>query len=291
MKTFKVVFQGAGRGRLAVLLAALPVVAVVSCLTAGCTSGPGPDDLVPNQRSLALDGDDDYLDLGTISPGDPLMLAGSPLTISAWFLQEGGGDRYQRIIDKSDGALGLNGWALGADPGAGMIHFYVHDGAQGADFASGRGLYSTGDWHHVVAVARAGGYEIWLDGERDEGIWFESGSFALPAEISTTARIGTWNHAPEREWKGRLDEIAVWKVDLEPAAIRAVHAARGRGDLRRNWGRYRAAEHLVGYWRMGDGPDDGEKSRIRDLSPGGTDAVLMPAPPASAPVIEASTFR
>jgi len=270
---------------------AVLVVVSLSGLTAGCASGPGPDDLVSNGYSLRLDGDDDYLALGTISPGNPLMLAGSPFTISAWFLQESGGDQYQRIIDKSDEALGRNGWALGADPGSGMIHFYVHDGEKGADFASRRGLYATGQWHHLVAVARADGYEIWLDGERDDGTWFESGSFALPAEVATTARIGTWNHAPAREWEGLLDEIAVWKVDLHRKAIGAIHASRGRADLRRNWGSYGAADHLVGYWRMGDGPDDGKGNRIRDLSSAGTHGVLMPAPPGNAPVIAQSTFK
>jgi len=105
------------------VVAAVLTMAAVVVLMAGCVSGPGPEDLVPNQFSLRLDGDDDHLDLGTISPGDPLMLAGSPFTISAWFPQESGGDRYQRIIDKSDEALGRNGWALCADPNAGMIHF------------------------------------------------------------------------------------------------------------------------------------------------------------------------
>jgi hypothetical protein len=272
-------------------VAAVLVVVSLSSLTVGCASGPGPEDLVSNDYSLRLDGDDDYLDLGMISPGDPLMLAGSPFTISAWFRQESGGDRYQRIIDKSDEALGRNGWALGADPNAGMIHFYVHDGTKGADFASRRGLYTTGEWHHLVAVARADGYEIWLDGERDDGTWFESGSFALPANVATTARIGTWNHAPEREWDGRLDEIAVWKVDLDRKAIEAIRATRGRADLRRNWGHYGAADHLVGYWRMGDGPDDGQENRIHDLSSSGNHGVRMPPPPDDAPVIEPSTVR
>ena len=289
LSVFKI--RGTEGHSLILLVAAVLVAVSLSGLTGGCASGPGPDDLVPNQFSLRLDGDDDHLDLGTISPGDPLMLAGSPFTISAWFRQESGGDQYQRIIDKSDEALGRNGWALGADPNAGMVHFYVHDGAKGADFASRRGLYTTGEWHHLVAVARADGYEIWLDGEPDTGTWLESGSFTLPANVATTARIGTWNHAQEREWDGRLDEIAVWKVDLQRKAIRAIHTSRGRADLRRNWGHYGAAGHLVGYWRMGDGPDDGKGNRIRDLSSAGTHGTMMPDPPDNTPAIEPSAFR
>jgi hypothetical protein len=279
-----------GSGRLAAvgllvgaLLAGAPLV--------GCSLEPPPEVRVANEYCLHFDGDDDYLDLGKIAADHPLMLAGSTFTISAWFKQEAGGDPYQRIIDKSNAALGHNGWALGADPEAGMIHLYVHDGTGGADFASRRGLYGTGRWHHVVAVAREDRYEIWIDGGRDERTWFESGRFTLPGAVPTAARIGTWNHGPEREWDGWLDEVAVWSTDLDERAIRTIYRARGRADLRRSWADYRAGAHLVGYWRMGDGPESGAGILVHDLSAGHRHGALMPDPPESAPVFERSTLR
>jgi len=80
-------------------------------------------------------------------------------------------------------------------------------------------------------------------------------------------------------------------MDLDRKAIRAIHTSRGRTDLRRNWGHYSAADHVVGYWRMGDGPDDGKGNRIHDLSAAGTHGVMMPDPPDNVPVIESTTFR
>ena len=228
---------------------------------AACSSLTGDDPSVDaeplvereNIASLRLDGVRDFVDLGTVAPGDPLQLAGEPFTLAAWFYQEEGGDPYQRIIDKSDGAYGQNGWALGADAESGMIHLYVHDGAQGADFTSRRGLFQTERWHFVVAVAHEDRLEIWLDGQLDDGSWYEAGAHVLAADAATGLRLGTWNHDEGREWKGWLDEVSVWNVALDPEAITALFQARGRVDLSRNAGVYQAAAHLMGWWRMGSG--------------------------------------
>jgi len=237
------------------LLASLLLGGVVC----SCTNGPGyegnagslPD--TENIASLYLDGHDDYIELGEVGLEDPLQLAGEPFTVAAWFRQEAGGDPYQRIVDKSDGPLARNGWALAADPETGMIHFYVHDGETGADFASRRDLYGAGAWHFVVVVARSDRLEIWLDGDLDTGSWYESGAHTLPAVAVTGMRIGTWNHSDGREWQGWLDELAVWNTDLSPESIAILHAARGRADLAGTCDVYAQAGNLVGWWRMGSG--------------------------------------
>jgi hypothetical protein len=251
-------WRPAPRAAGAALLAALVLAG-----TAGCGGGLGsgaPLAPVENTSSLRLDGDDDQFDAGIIAPDDPLQLAGAPFTLAAWFRQEPDSDVYARIIDKSDGPYGRNGWALGVDPVAGMVHFYVHDGAGGADYASRRGAAQPGEWHSVVAVARRDRLELWIDGTLDEGAWYEAGAATLPARAVTGLRLGSWNHAGEREWKGWIDEVAVWSTDLPPAAIRAIHASRGRADLGTDHGPYDAAPHLVAWWRMeqplpGVGPD------------------------------------
>ena len=242
--------------------------------------GPAPYQVVEvaNGCSLHLDGDDDFVDLGTIAAGSPLMLAGSPFTLSAWFRQEPGGDPYQRILDKSDGVLGRNGYALAVDPGEKRIHLYVHDGKKGGDFISVGGAYRMGAWHHVAVVARDGGLEIWVDGLRDGRASYESGSRALPADFATTARLGTWNHEPGRELKGWLDEVAVWNTDLTGDAIEAIYSAKGRGDLLRDWGPYAFSGALVGWWRMEAGPGGNSPLLIEDSSGKSIPGRLMPDP-------------
>ena len=251
--------------------------------------GPAPYQVVEvaNRCSLHLDGDDDFVDLGTIAAGSPLMLAGSPFTVCAWFRQEAGGDPYQRILDKSDGVLGRNGYALAADPGEKRIHFYVHNGKKGGDFITVSGAYTMDQWHHVAAVAREGGLEIWVDGRRDGRASYESGAHALPADFATTARLGTWNHEPGRELKGWLDEVAVWNTDLSGDAIEAIYSARGRGDLARGWGPYRFSGSLVGWWRMEAGAGGDSTLPIADSSGKKTVGRSMPDPAsANAPTLD-----
>jgi len=237
-------------------LLALLLLGVPACSSVDDAGKVADVDWLPdkeNVASLYLDGDDDYVEMDAVGLEDPLQLAGEPFTVAAWFRQETGGDPYERIVDKSDGPLAHNGWALAADPETGMIHFYINNGEVAADFASRRGLYAPGEWHFVVAVARRESLEIWLDGELDTGSWYESGSHTLPAAAVTGMRIGTWNHSDGREWHGWLDELAVWNTDLSPASIATLHAARGRADLARSCDIYEEAGNLVGWWRMGSG--------------------------------------
>jgi hypothetical protein len=264
---------------------------LAALLLGACGVNPEPLAPAPNRYAHHLDGDDDVVELGTIGTGSPLLLAGSPFTVAAWFRQREGGDLYQRIIDKSDDVMGHNGWGLGLDPDIRMIHFYVHDGSRGADFASARGAYEMDRWHQVVAVARRDRLEIWVDGKPHQGTWYEGGAFTLPAAVATAARLGSWNHAGEREWKGWIDEVAVWSTDLPGPAIAALHAARGRADLRANRGAYQAAGRLVAHWRMGDGPENGAGPVIFDVSESGPHGSLGPeAAAGNRPTFDATTL-
>ena len=133
-------------------------------------------------------------------------------------------------------------------------------------------------WHHVAAVAREGRLEIWVDGRRDGHVSYESGSHALPADFATGARLGTWNHEPGREFKGWLDEVAVWNTDLTGDAIRALYSARGRGDLSRTWGPYDASAALVAWWRMEPVADAAPSPAIGDSTGKNSAGRLMPDP-------------
>jgi hypothetical protein len=255
-----------------------PAVALLAAGLAGCARPTDPAATGSNHCSLRFDGDDDFVSLGTIGPGHPLLLAGSPFTLSAWFRQEPGGDSYQRIIDKSEEALAQNGWALAADPGERRIHFYVSSGRRAADFITSSKAYRLGSWHHVAAVARSGSLEIWVDGVRDRRASYESGGFTLPAAAATPARLGSWNHAGGRKWRGWLDEVAVWNVDLPSEAIRAIFAAGRAADLRRDGGDYRQSARVAGWWRMEEGAGNAPPDRLVDSAPAGTAGTPGPDP-------------
>jgi len=267
-------------------------LAVLALAGAGWGCAPERFEMVAieNRCSLRLDGRDDFVDLGQVAAGDPLLLAGSRFTVAAWFRQEAGGDAYERILDKSDGALAHDGWALAVDPGERRIHFYVHDGRRGGDFISRAGAFQRDQWHLVVAVARASRLEIYLDGRRDRSAVYESGAFALPAAHATGARLGAWNHEPGRAFRGWIDEVAIWKTDLPAVAIGSLAEARGRTDLRRDSAAYAASGDLVAWWRMEADPEGGSAATIRDLVSSLTGR-LMPDPAGgNAPHIDCGTI-
>lgn len=223
------------------------ILAAGIVLTA-CRSVPQPVPAGPVMMRVGRDFESGSL--GAVGPEAPLGLSGSTFSITARFVLERGGDPYARIIDKSDGPFGRNGWALGVDAESGRVHLYAHDGRRGADFTSRLRAIEPGRRHVVTAVARRRSYEIWIDGSRDAGASFEEGAHVLPAFATTNASIGSWNGGPGRTWKGRLDEIAVWSHDLGSEEIVELHERWGAIDLGNRGVRYRSPRALVGWWRI-----------------------------------------
>ena len=67
-------------------------------------------DVFRDEFSVSFDGTDEFIDLGS-QDGD-LRLSGSNGAIIAWIKPTLTGDDFQRIVDKSDGGNGSNGYAL-----------------------------------------------------------------------------------------------------------------------------------------------------------------------------------
>lgn len=165
-----------------------------------------------DDAAVRFDGDNDHVALGTIGLNHPLQLAATNITCVVWFDQLSGGDAYQRIVDKSTGAQGANGYAFWADPASAKLAIHVNGNWYQA------GPYTTNAWHCAAFVITASVYRIYLDGVELAGSW-ASGAAKLAPQAATYARIGTWNHSTAREWKGYLDEIALWNRALSSEEI------------------------------------------------------------------------
>ena len=161
---------------------------------------------------LDFDGDDDFVDLGSIEVGHPLQLSGGG-TLTAWFRPQAG-DRWQRIIDKSTNHSGINGYALIADPFDRSIWLSVNQ----ANYKTTGGVYEFGEWAHVAAVMSERGFTIYIDGLVVSGS-FIAGSAQVPPDVAARMRIGTWNHSSGREFHGRLDELRIYNRALTVSEI------------------------------------------------------------------------
>ena len=173
--------------------------------------------------AFEFDGDDDFIELGAITPGHPLMFANSNLTITAWFYKYAG-NSWQRIIDKSDGGTAQNGYAIYVQ-NDNDINIAVDGNTITAD-AGAQGFALHENWIHMAAVISDSYYAIYLNGINITGITWGSGdSPTQPPNVETNMRIGTWNHNTNREWNGTLDEIQIWNRTLSEEEIYQLYAS------------------------------------------------------------------
>jgi len=170
----------------------------------------------PNGWALDFDGNNDWIDLGTVNSGHSLMLAGSGGTISVRFKQESTGDDFQRLIDKSDAGNFVNGWALytdnqGYNPGERRIAL----GRDGRAEYSPASIYNFDEW--VCAIA------TWEDAQEASfsvnGVEYAvdislGGDPVTIPDVSTEIKIGTWNHTTGREFNGQISHVLVFNKAL-----------------------------------------------------------------------------
>ncbi|MHC4213476.1 MAG: LamG-like jellyroll fold domain-containing protein, partial [Planctomycetota bacterium] len=155
----------------------------------------------------------DYVELGTVEATDPLALADSNFTISAWIKPKLTGDSYQRIVDKSNGSKGANGYAFWINKDRKMS--IQIDGNR---FGSNNKVIVAGTWQHTAVTGDGSSYQLYVNGVPVTGS-FVSGSYNSPSASTANMRIGTWNHSTGREFKGSMDEVAVFNRALSAEEI------------------------------------------------------------------------
>jgi len=178
------------------------------------TNGPTYDS--SNGGSIVFDGDNDYIDLGTIGVSHPLQLDNG-LTISWWGIRGSGGDVFQRIIDKSNSGVAANGWGIyprnTTTPESQLTLAY-----NGTDniINSSTNISSTSWQNWSLTWDQPSGNWIWyLNGSADNS---GSTTYNIPT-VETNAKIGTWNHSTAREYKGKFSSFLIYTRPLTPSEI------------------------------------------------------------------------
>lgn len=187
----------------------------------------GPTFNSNNLGSIVFDGDNDFVDLGTITTSNSLQLnnpAGGGLTVMYAANYDGVGDSYQRIIDKSNGVNATNGWSIYGNLGYPTLEADVNGGIQTiAPIAN-----LTWQFWAVTWQKSSGAWAWYLNGELDNS---GTQTYNIPS-VQTTARIGTWNHSTGREFNGKLGFILVYDRVLSASEVKQnFNALRGRYGL------------------------------------------------------------
>jgi hypothetical protein len=197
----------------------------VGTLTGTLTNGVGYNS--SNGGSFTFDGDDDYVNLGTISTSNVLQMndpSGGGLTVSWWGYFNDIGDPFQRIFDKSSGGSATNGWAIytgftGETP-------VLQLGSGGSDKVISNSIL-TSTWQNwcVTWVKSSETYVTYLNGVQDKT---GTKTWNIPS-VETDARIGSWNHSTGREYNGKIASLKIYNRALTASEIQQnFNALRGR---------------------------------------------------------------
>ena len=178
-----------------------------------------------------FDGADEYVDLGSIGSSNALLLddpAGGGLTISTafnWTL----GDSFPRIIDKSDGSSGQNGWSFFINKNASMnngrLRFSEDSVSMTSDTYSEPATWQIWTFTHV----KADGAWVWyMNGMSDNS---GTTTYSIPAD-EIDAQIGrAWANGSKR-YKGKIPFVMVYNRALSAAEVKQnFDALKGRYDL------------------------------------------------------------
>jgi len=170
-----------------------------------------------------FDGDNDFVELGTISTTNPLQLADGELTISLWLNPDKTGDSYQRLVDRSSSGNGSNGFAFYMD----ISTYYPSFTANGSGAQSKANAAPVGGvWSHLLVTVANGAFpEFYINGV-NVGRSANGTTHNVPL-ASTNMRIGTWNHSTGREYNGKMDDVRFYDRVLSQREITLLSQYRG----------------------------------------------------------------
>jgi hypothetical protein len=195
-------------------------------------------------NALYFNGTTDKVDLGTISGAEPLALAGSTFTFSFW-IKPTDGDTYPKIIDKSDGYEGKNGYSVQVK-NSGYILLQI---AAQNRYESETGVIIEGVWQHVAITGDGATYTCYVNGSAVSGTY--PNAYASPPNADCQMMIGHYTGL-NRAYKGLVDELRIWNRALSLEEIRQNMCQRLAGT----------ENGLVLYYRF----DNITGTTVRDLS-------------------------
>jgi len=175
------------------------------------TNGVGFDDT--NGGSLDFDGADDYIELGSIDSSNPLSLYGqTEFSIDIWLKPDYTGDDYQRVIDKSDGTSGTNGWCITYPRASSKFFYFFIDAVQLLTYDD---VAADGNWRNFIITRNGSITKLYIN-----STLVDTETFSKTVTNDTTnMRIGSWNHSTGREYNGKISNIKIYNKELSSTEV------------------------------------------------------------------------
>ncbi|MDG5492321.1 choice-of-anchor D domain-containing protein [Psychroserpens sp. SPM9] len=171
------------------------------------TFGYAPQVVV--ERSVYFDGVVDYVDME-----DALDLNPAGFTISAWIKRDAADTGTKSIVSKRDAAF-TTGYDLRI-LNDNRIQIYWKNPAD-RSLASSTAIPDN-EWHHVAVIYNGSRVFIYIDGVLDNAI-----NRSAPIDTDESFYIAAaGKNTPTQHFRGNIDEVRVWDVELTPEQLRFV---------------------------------------------------------------------
>ena len=167
--------------------------------------------------------------LGSIASSDPLSLVGASVATIIFRVAGPGAaltTSFPRIIDKSDGGLAQNGWAIWVNTTTFPARGIVWQIGGGSSMGSAANAFETSSAAQTYGVemrptGASASHRLYRGGALIETI---TGTLATPPTTTTNAALLNWNHSTSRMWQGSADFVGVWTRELSASEHAAIHA-------------------------------------------------------------------
>jgi hypothetical protein len=212
-------------------------------------------------QAFSLDGVDDQVRI----PHNSVFNPTGPFSVDVWIkANPQQANNNSLIVDKSHGFTDGTGWGVQTNPNGTIAFFYGIGGGSG-DPNNFKGASSTTSvlddkWHHIGGVFTGTEVQIWVDAVLES-------TFAIttvPAGNTRDVIIGrSWGGgAPQRPFRGLIDEVEYFNRALAPSEIAAVYNAHTAGKCKPNVC-VPPPPNMVSWW-----PGDGTATDIQGANNG-----------------------
>ena len=212
--------------------------------------------------SLAFDGSDEYLDMGDVTTFDGL----DNLTIACWVKTPTGASGVHNFLSKGSYNAADSAWSFNIGPGTsnGRIRFSVSNSlyAYRNNCITAYG-YTLDSWNHVAVTYSNTDDEIYfyINGTQiSPGSGTPTGTYISIPDSSKKLRVA--NNDGSNWLEGRISDVVIYNSALSSGNIATIYD--GGDSYRYDTGVAKA--NLVGWWRMGDGAENGTGTTIYDAS-------------------------
>lgn len=222
-------------------------------------------------QALELDGDDDYVDVGTT---DDLNVT-ETVTLSAWIKSDhsfGSDLEWASLISRLKNGSPYSGYELGVGGsyagGSNKAFFHV-GGSYSSNSMLGTTAVNDGEWHHLVGIYDGTNSYIYVDG----GLQNSGAKTNLLNNTGEQLDIGN-NYRRSHRFTGTVDDVRIYSRDLSAEEVAQLYRL-GEAKFNASSDAFTQGttleSGLVGHWTF-DGPD--MISNVADVSGQGNHGTL-----------------